>query len=133
MPKSITFFSRGKTPIYVNYVIAHNNVGRPLQSMYDFQPGLPGESSNGLTKHPRKAGLASCHFTVLSPGKGSTCPSTIFLWSQEKDAGQAQDDADDLSGQQDVFIQQDADACQKERYADISQERGHTDFPTSPV
>ena len=25
MPKSITFFSRGKTPIYVNYVIAHNN------------------------------------------------------------------------------------------------------------
>ena len=27
MPKSITFFSRGKTPIYVNYVIAHNNVG----------------------------------------------------------------------------------------------------------
>ena len=24
MPKSITFFSRGKTPIYVNYVIAHN-------------------------------------------------------------------------------------------------------------
>lgn len=31
MPKSITFFSRGKTPIYVNYVIAHNNVGRPLQ------------------------------------------------------------------------------------------------------
>ncbi len=31
MPKSITFFSRGKTPIYVNYVIAHNNAGRPLQ------------------------------------------------------------------------------------------------------
>jgi hypothetical protein len=30
MPKSITFFSRGKTPIYVNYVIAHNNVGDPL-------------------------------------------------------------------------------------------------------
>ena len=29
MPKSITFFSRGKTPIYVNYVIAHNTVGRP--------------------------------------------------------------------------------------------------------
>ncbi len=26
MPKSITFFSRGKTPIYVNYVIAHNNL-----------------------------------------------------------------------------------------------------------
>ena len=30
MPKSITFFSRGKTPIYVNYVIAHNTVGGPL-------------------------------------------------------------------------------------------------------
>ena len=30
MPKSITFFSRGKTPIYVNYVIAHNNVGAPF-------------------------------------------------------------------------------------------------------
>ena len=29
MPKSITFFSRGKTPIYVNYVIAHNNVRVP--------------------------------------------------------------------------------------------------------
>ena len=53
----------------------------------------------------------SCHSTVLSPSKGLTCPSSIFLWSQEKDAGQAQDDADDLPGQQDVFIQQDADAC----------------------
>ena len=31
MPKSITFFSRGKTPIYVNYVIAHNNVGAPTE------------------------------------------------------------------------------------------------------
>ena len=31
MPKSITFFSRGKTPIYVNYVIAHNTVGRPMR------------------------------------------------------------------------------------------------------
>ena len=30
MPKSITFFSRGKTPIYVNYVIAHNTRGRPV-------------------------------------------------------------------------------------------------------
>lgn len=86
-------------------------MGRPLQSMYDFQPDLPGESSNGLTKHPRKAGLASCHFALLSPGKGLTCHSPIFLGSQEKDAGQAQDDADDLPGQQDVFIQQDADAC----------------------
>ena len=75
----------------------------------------------------------SCHSTVLSPGKGSTCPSSIFLWSQEKDAGQAQDDADDLSGQQDVFIQQKAYSCQKKRYADIGQERGHADFPASPV
>ena len=33
MPKSITFFSRGKTPIYVNYVIAHNNVGHPFLYM----------------------------------------------------------------------------------------------------
>ena len=33
MPKSITFFSRGKTPIYVNYVIAHNNVGGPSRAM----------------------------------------------------------------------------------------------------
>jgi hypothetical protein len=40
MPKSITFFSRGKTPIYVNYVIAHNNVGRPLRDMYDFPISL---------------------------------------------------------------------------------------------
>ena len=30
MPKSITFFSRGKTPIYVNYVIAHNTRGAPV-------------------------------------------------------------------------------------------------------
>ena len=29
MPKSITFFSRGKTPIYVNYVIAHNTRASP--------------------------------------------------------------------------------------------------------
>ena len=29
MPKSITFFSRGKTPIYVNYVIAHNTTCDP--------------------------------------------------------------------------------------------------------
>ena len=34
MPKSITFFSRGKTPIYVNYVIAHNNVGDPPRTLY---------------------------------------------------------------------------------------------------
>ena len=33
MPKSITFFSRGKTPIYVNYVIAHNNLPRPGSDM----------------------------------------------------------------------------------------------------
>lgn len=32
MPKSITFFSRGKTPIYVNYVIAHNTCGAPAES-----------------------------------------------------------------------------------------------------
>ena len=44
MPKSITFFSRGKTPIYVNYVIAHNNVGRPHRNMYDFPVRVLGES-----------------------------------------------------------------------------------------
>ena len=27
-----------------------------------------------------------------------------FLWTQEKNAGQAQDDADDLPGQQNVFL-----------------------------
>ena len=32
MPKSITFFSRGKTPIYVNYVIAHNTRGAPAHT-----------------------------------------------------------------------------------------------------
>ena len=32
MPKSITFFSRGKTPIYVNYVIAHNTRGAPVHA-----------------------------------------------------------------------------------------------------
>jgi hypothetical protein len=32
MPKSITFFSRGKTPIYVNYVIAHNTRGAPAHA-----------------------------------------------------------------------------------------------------
>lgn len=75
----------------------------------------------------------SCHSTALSPGKGLTCPSSIFLWSQEKNTNQAQDDADDLSGQQDVFIQQKAYSCQKKRYADICQERGYADFPASPV
>ena len=40
----------------------------------------------------------SCHSTALSPGKGLTCPSSIFLWSQKKNTDQAQDDADDLSG-----------------------------------
>ena len=35
MPKSITFFSRGKTPIYVNYVIAHNTRGRPTGRPYN--------------------------------------------------------------------------------------------------
>lgn len=45
MPKSITFFSRGKTPIYVNYVIAHNNVGRPLRDMYDVPTRLLKEPS----------------------------------------------------------------------------------------
>ena len=44
MPKSITFFSRGKTPIYVNYVIAHNNVGRPPRIMM-----------NNAVRRPQKA------------------------------------------------------------------------------
>ena len=61
---------------------------------------------------------------------GSKSPS---LWTQEKNAGQAQDDADDLPGQQNVFIKQDAYTCQKERHADIGQEWGCTDFPASPV
>ena len=36
MPKSITFFSRGKTPIYVNYVIAHNTHGDPYRKSAAF-------------------------------------------------------------------------------------------------
>ena len=39
MPKSITFFSRGKTPIYVNYVIAHNTQ-RAARSEIPSQPIL---------------------------------------------------------------------------------------------
>lgn len=45
-----------------------------------------------------------------------------FFMDAGKNAGQAQDDADDLPGQQNVFIKQDAYTCQKERHADIGQE-----------
>ena len=38
MPKSITFFSRGKTPIYVNYVIAHNTQSFLTRQMQDSYP-----------------------------------------------------------------------------------------------
>ena len=53
MPKSITFFSRGKTPIYVNYVIAHNNAGRPLCNMYVFPISLLKKFFTLLTGRPR--------------------------------------------------------------------------------
>ncbi|WP_417093981.1 hypothetical protein, partial [Megasphaera sp.] len=44
MPKSITFFSRGKTPIYVNYVIAHNTRGAPVGYGDDFSRKLIGKA-----------------------------------------------------------------------------------------
>lgn len=64
MPKSITFFSRGKTPIYVNYVIAHNNVGRPLRDMYDLLPRLLEELSQSLTGRSRGASTRSVLQTI---------------------------------------------------------------------
>ena len=78
MPKSITFFSRGKTPIYVNYVIAHNNVGRPLRDMYDFPISLlkntPNPSRSVHAAPPTTTGISARLLTTnnepLTIGKG---------------------------------------------------------------
>ncbi|MDY4147452.1 MAG: hypothetical protein SOX98_06020, partial [Acidaminococcus fermentans] len=35
MPQNTTFFSRGETPTFVNYVIAHNKARPPAKSAVD--------------------------------------------------------------------------------------------------
>ena len=64
MPKSITFFSRGKTPIYVNYVIAHNTRGRPVRNLDDSSSKLIGKFYMSRSGRPtwrpyRKKALSS--------------------------------------------------------------------------
>ena len=72
--------------------------------------------------HGRRPGKDSLKFEEKSKSAADGWWSPPSLWTQEKNAGQAQDDADDLPGQQNVFIKQDAYTCQKERHADIGQE-----------
>ena len=70
----------------------------------------------------RRPGKDSLQFEEKSKSAAGGWWSPPSLWTQEKNAGQAQDDADDLPGQQNVFIKQDAYTCQKERHTDIGQE-----------
>ncbi|MCI7193941.1 MAG: hypothetical protein MR515_00815, partial [Acidaminococcus fermentans] len=43
MPQNTTFFSRGETPTFVNYVIAHNKARPPAKSAVDHMLcGAPG-------------------------------------------------------------------------------------------